>query len=213
MSKILIVRHGNSLSNIDKTFTGHIDSPLSELGERQAQKVCEFIEKNYKIDAIYSSDLSRAINTVKPFADRKGIKIQLDKNLREIYGGKWEGVKFSDIANEFSSDFSIWKETPGLARCTGGESYLEATNRIVDAVYKIATENDGKTVVVATHGGVIRGLQCRLSGLPLERMSEINYVVNASVSEIDFSDGILKWLGCCNCDYLNGLITEMPKGI
>ena len=213
MSKILIVRHGNSLSNIDKTFTGHIDSPLSELGEKQAQKLCDFLCNNFNVDVICSSDLSRAINTIKPLADKMGVKIRLDKNLREIYGGEWEGVKFSDIAQIYSSDFSVWKNTPGLARCTGGESYADATERIVSAVYKIAKENEGKTVVIATHGGVIRGLQCRLSGLTLKQMNEIDYVVNASVSVIEFIDDNLRWKGCLNCDYLSGLITEMPKGI
>ena len=52
MSKILIVRHGNSLSNIDKTFTGHIDSPLSDLGEKQAQKLCDFLYNNFNVDVI-----------------------------------------------------------------------------------------------------------------------------------------------------------------
>ena len=213
MTKILIVRHGNSLSNIAKTFTGHIDSPLSETGKMQAEKASEFIFQNYKVDKIYSSDLSRAIDTVKPLANKLNLTITLEEGLREIYGGNWEGAELSRLEELFYDDYLVWKKSPGLARCTGGESYEEATERIYNAVKKIALENVGKTVVIATHGGVIRGLQCKLIGLPLSRMKETDYVVNASVTEIDFVDGNLIWVKTNPTNYLEGLITSMPKGI
>ena len=68
MTKLLIVRHGYSTSNVHKTFTGHIDSPLSEVGFKQAEKVSAYLNENYKVDENYSSDLSRAIDTVMPLA-------------------------------------------------------------------------------------------------------------------------------------------------
>ena len=79
MTTILIVRHGFSESNKLKTFTGHIDAPLSDVGVEQARLTCEYIEKNYIIDNIYSSDLSRAVNTLKPLADALGIEIIKEK--------------------------------------------------------------------------------------------------------------------------------------
>lgn len=213
MTKILLVRHGNSLSNVAKTFTGHINSRLSEMGEKQAERACEFILKNYKVDIIYSSDLSRAVNTVKPLANALNIPIHTDENLREIYGGKWEGVQFSKLEELFYDDYSVWKKTPGLARPTDGESYEEAQTRFYNSVKKIAEDNPNKTVVIASHGGVIRGLQCKLMGLPLSRLNEIEYVVNASVTEIDFNDEKLVWARTNPTEYLDGLITSMPKGI
>lgn len=213
MTKILLVRHGNSLSNVAKTFTGHINSMLSEMGEKQAERACEFILKNYKVDKIYSSDLSRAVNTVKPLANALNIPIHTDENLREIYGGKWEGVQFSKLEELFYDDYSVWEKTPGLARPTDGESYEEAQTRFYNSVKKIAEDNPNKTVVIASHGGVIRGLQCKLMGLPISRLNEIEYVVNASVTEIDFNDEKLVWARTNPTEYLDGLITSMPKGI
>ena len=68
MVKFIVVRHGFSSSNLDKTLTGHLDAPLVEMGYKQGQAVSEYIFNNYKIDAIYSSDLIRAVQTVEKLA-------------------------------------------------------------------------------------------------------------------------------------------------
>ena len=68
MVKILLVRHGQSLSNDSGTITGQIDSPLSNLGLKQAELVSNYIFKNYSVNAIYSSDLTRAVDTLKPLS-------------------------------------------------------------------------------------------------------------------------------------------------
>ena len=213
MTKIYLIRHGNSLSNVDKTFTGHIDSPLSELGKIQAEKVCEFVYKNLKVDKIYSSDLSRAVDTVMPLSKKLGIDVITDKGLRGIYGGKWEGEVFANLPQKYPQDFSVWQKTPWKARCTGGESYPEATQRVVKSLTNIAESNVYKTLVIATHGGVLRSFQCSAMGLPLNRMSEISCVVNASVSEVEYDNSTFKWIKCFETDYLEGLVSEMPKGI
>ena len=212
-TKIYIIRHGNSLSNVDKTFTGHIDSPLSELGKLQAEKVCSFVLSNLKVDKIYSSDLSRAFNTVLPLAKKLGMDIVTDKGLREIYGGKWEGELFADLPTKYPQDFLVWQTAPWNAKCTDGESYVEANDRFVDCLSKIANDNSNKNIVVATHGGILRSFQCCAMGLSLDKMGKISYVVNASVSEVEYEDGVFKWIKCFDTDYLEGLVSEMPKGI
>lgn len=213
MTKFIVVRHGNSVSNIDKTFTGHIDAPLSEVGLEQAARVSKYIFENYQIDKIYSSDLSRAVNTVKPFAEKVDIEIIKEKDLREIYGGKWEGVKFASLPELFAEDFKVWQESPGLARPTGGESYREAQERVVQVFNRIAEGNPNKTVVVATHGGLIRALECYALSVPLEEMSKVPFVVNASVSEYEINNGQFRLLKTNLSDFLGDLQTAMPKGI
>ena len=96
-TKIILVRHGESLGNHDKKFLGHFDLDLSQLGYKQA----ELVGKHFKdiiVDAIYSSDLKRAYNTVLPVSKCKNIPIITSKNLREIYAGSWESLTFSDIS-------------------------------------------------------------------------------------------------------------------
>lgn len=213
MAKILIVRHGNSLSNVDKTFTGHLDALLSDVGLEQALKVSEYLFNNYKIDKIYSSDLSRAVDTIKPLADMMNLEIIKEKDLREIYGGKWEGVKFLDLPELFPEDFKVWQESPGLACPTGGESYRQAQERALAVISRIAKENPKKTVVVATHGGLIRAVECHALSVPLEEMSKVPFVVNASVSEYIVEDGKFQLLRTNLSDFLGDLQTAMPKGI
>ena len=213
MTTILIIRHGFSESNKLKTFTGHIDAPLSEVGVEQAKLTCEYIEKNYEIDKIYSSDLIRAVDTVKPLAKSLGLEIIKEKGLREIYGGKWEGVAFEKLPELFPEDFKVWKENVGLARCTGGESYIESQQRIIKTLKKIVKEENGKTIAIATHGGLIRGLECFLIGVPLEQMSKVSYVQNASISVIVYDGEKFTLKERDIVKHLNGLCTAMGKGI
>lgn len=213
MLKLIIVRHGNSVSNVAKTFTGHIDAPLSEIGKEQANRVSEYLYKNFKVDKVYSSDLCRAVDTVRLFSELAGLEIIKRKEIREVYGGKWENMLIADIPNKFPEDFKVWKENPGLARCTGGESYAEAQNRISAFVEEIAKEDDGKTVVMATHGGLIRAFECLVRGIPLERMQEVPFVFNASISVIEYDNGVYKLMKSNVTDFLADLQTAMPKGI
>ena len=213
MLKLIFVRHGNSVSNVSKTFTGHRDEPLSLVGEKQASRVSEFLFKNYKVDKIYSSDLSRAVNTIKEFSNLSGLEIIKDCRLREMFGGQWEGNLFEELPTLFPDDYKVWKDTPGLARPTGGESYEEVQKRIVKFVEDIEKIDDGKTVLISTHGGIIRAFECVIRGVSLERMQDVPYVLNASISVVEVNNGQYKLLQSNLTEYLEELQTAMPKGI
>ena len=212
MVKILVVRHGFSQSNLDGTFTGHIDAPLTDLGLKQGKLVSDYIYKNYKIDAIYSSDLSRAVSTIKPLADNLNMPIKTDKNLREIYGGVWEGKTIAKIKELYSSDYEKWHGYAEDMCPTEGESMREVMQRSKNALLNIARENQGKTVVVATHGGLIKALQGELMGLSVSQLKTFDYVCNASIMEIEY-DGEFKIVNGCISHYLGELLTEMTKGV
>ena len=81
-TKIIIIRHGFSETNKSKKFTGQMDIGLSDVGKKQAELVSSYLYDNYKIDKIYSSDLSRAVNTIKPLADKLGTSVVTNKGLR-----------------------------------------------------------------------------------------------------------------------------------
>ena len=212
MVKILVVRHGFSQSNLDGTFTGHLDAPLTDLGHKQGQLVSDYIYNNYKIDAIYSSDLSRAVSTIKPLADKLNMQIKTTKNLREIYGGVWEGKTIARIKELYADDYKKWQDYDEDMRATGGESMHEVMQRAKNALLSIASENQNKTVVVATHGGLIKGLQGALMGISVNELKNIDYVVNASVMEIEY-DGEFKIINECISHYLGEMLTEMTKGV
>ena len=213
MVHLILVRHGQSLSNVGGFFTGQTDVPLSPLGERQAEALGVFLRHNFAVDAVYSSDLQRACATVQPFARAAGLTIRKRASLREIDGGAWEGKPVEQIAREYAADYALWREDIGLARCTGGESVRQLQGRAVRAVEEIAAENEGKTVLIATHAAFLRALQCVWQGIPLEEMKDVPWVPNASVTKAEMRGRDVRILRLADVSFLHGAVTSLAKGI
>lgn len=182
MTRVIIVRHGQSEANANMIFAGHSDFPLTEFGHKQAKRVGEYLARNEKIDAIYSSDLKRAYFTAVPASELLGLEIIKDTRLREVYAGLWESQSTDYIEKNFPEDFNCWREDFSHVRCTGGESIIEVYNRIVPAICEISEKNDGKTVLITTHATVIRSFNAYAVGLPCDRTAEAPAVLNASVN-------------------------------
>lgn len=212
MTTFCFVRHGESRANVDKVFTGQTDVPLSDRGMRQAEELKERLLA-LKPDAFFSSDLLRAVQTVTPAAEALGLAVRPEKDLREIDGGQWEGKPFGTIARAYPEDYARWTENIGLARCTGGESLEEVQTRGLAAVLRIAQENDGKTVVLATHAAMIRALTCAFRGLPLSEMQRIPFVPNASLSTVRFEKGAFAIERYADVSFLGSDVTRLPENI
>lgn len=189
-TRLIFVRHGYSVSNDKKFFAGHTDVDLTERGHKQAELTAEYL-KNEKIDIIYSSDLKRAYYTALPISKMHSLPIIKDESLREIYAGEWEGLSFEELREKYEKAYSLWINDIGLSRCTGGESTKELLDRIFAKTERIALENEGKTVLIATHATPIRVLCTAAAGEGMEKMKDIPFVMNASVTRFDFEKGIL----------------------
>ena len=121
-TKLIIVRHGQSVGNLTRRFLGRTDLDLTETGVKQARLTGEFL-KNEQIDAAYSSPLRRALDTCREIvAFHPGLEIETEPRIAEIYAGKWENMPFTEVEEKYGHDFRIWKEDIGNAVCTGGES-------------------------------------------------------------------------------------------
>lgn len=189
MTKILIIRHGFSVTNKAKVFTGQNDVDLAPEGYEQAESVCRYIAENYKVDCIYSSDLKRTVSTILPLAKKLGLEIRTEKDIRELDVGEWQGRTVEDVRNEASEQFEAYRADPANHGCPGGENYTDVCKRALPAFERIAKENDGKTVAVATHGGVIRIMTCVFRGLPLDEVKNIPHCPNASLMVVSYDDG------------------------
>ena len=192
MTRLIITRHGYSEYNKTRMYTGQVDVALTDLGLRQAMRTAEYVAETYKIDAIYSSDLKRAMSTAIPLSERLGIPVIKEPLIKEIYGGLWENKLMPEIDRLYHDDYQLYKTTIGLARCTGGESLAELQKRALEGMKKIAEENDGKTVFVATHGGVLLTLASAWMGLPLAKMHETPPATNSSITEVTYDRGEFK---------------------
>ncbi len=186
ITKIIMVRHGQSQANAQSRFAGHSDFDLTELGKQQAQKAAEYLIALEKLDAIYSSDLLRAHNTALPFSNVFGLPVNDTADLREIYAGKWEGMQVDQIHAQYKEDFDVWHNDFAMARCTGGESVTELYERIVASVCKIASKHPNQTLLLATHATPVRAIECYSHGLSAEHMGEIAFVRNSALSIFEY---------------------------
>ena len=188
MTTLIIIRHGYSMGNKEKKFTGQNDVPLDEIGFQQAESTAKYIIDNFKVDAIYSSDLSRAYETVKPISNAIGLPITTLTALREVNVGSWQGKLISEIEKEFPENLKLYKKSPGLIHFDNGESYKELIIRVQKAMEQIAEDNDRKTVVIGTHGGVIRALRAAWNKIPLDKLGSVLHVPNGSVTIVEYEN-------------------------
>ena len=183
-TKIIFIRHGESLGNANKTFLGHTDLDLSELGYKQAEATAKHL-KDEKIDVIYSSDLIRARNTAIPNAKIRDLDINFSEKLREMYVGDWENQTFDQIIEKWGSEvfFDEWKNKFGTFRFPNGESIEEGGTRFYNEVLSIIKQNEGKIILIAAHAAVIRAFWGIISDIPWENLAEtFNFPSNASYS-------------------------------
>ena len=211
-TKIIMIRHGQSVGNFERRFLGHTDLDITEIGYKQADRVCEFL-KNEHIDVIYSSDLQRAVHTVEPLAKVKNLQIVKDKGLREIFAGDWENVEVDRLYSEFGDDFHFWKNDIGNARCTNGESVLELKERIFKRITEIAKENSGKTVCIGTHATPIRVTRAAVENVSKDDMKNIPWANNASITRLDYNDGKFTLVSYGYDEFLGELKTEFVKNL
>ena len=208
MINFIILRHGLSKFNKARIFQGQYDVELDEIGVAQAERNAEYIVRNYRIDKIVSSDLSRAYCTAKPIADRLGLPIETMKDLREIDVGRWSGCPIADIEKLFPEDYAHYRKSVGDSRPTGGESLAELRARVKTAFERIAKENDGKTVLVTTHGGVIRAIVAEWTGVPYDEMRSVPIVRNASITLATYDNGVATFSQIGENAHLGDLATE-----
>ncbi len=214
MTKIIFVRHGQSVGNLEGRFYGHCDGALTEKGREQARKAAEYL-KDTRIDVAYASDLIRAFETGKIVAEGHGLDVIPDSELRELYAGEWENRKFEELPVRFPESIRIWVTDIGNSRPDGGESVRELSERIRRAVWRIAEENEGKNVLIATHATPIRALACEWQGKAIEEMQNIEWVKNASVTIVNYDtvNHTTEVELYDEASFMGDMITALPKGV
>lgn len=199
--RLILLRHGYSAFNKLACLTGQFDAPLDAVGHEQAEKASEYILQNFVVDKIYSSDLCRAVNTAKPISDALGLPIIKSAALRELDLGKWQGMKISEVGEKYPDVYPLCV-TDSSVPFGGAESYDDLIKRASDEIKRIATENNGKNVLVATHGGFIRALLFAFGYQNAKSVFDIEHITNCSVTVIDY-DGEKSDFICVNKnDYL-----------
>jgi probable phosphoglycerate mutase len=188
VTTLLLVRHGETDWNRDHRWQGHSDTPLNESGRRQALELAATLDPP---DRIYTSDLSRAVETAAILAARLGSPVVPDQRLRERGFGAWEGLTTPEIEERFAADLARWRagEGAGAADAEAFEAFAERVGSFLDDV--LASEA-GKEVLVVAHGGTIRVIHALARGLDYVRdHRSIPAVDNCVPSKYAFRNGKL----------------------
>ena len=189
MTTIFLARHGESDWNVEKRFQGHSDRPLTERGRVQAHALADLVGSE-KIDAVYTSPLSRARETAEIVAARAGLKAVALPELREVDTGSWSGLSRADVEARFPEGFARWRS--GGSGWEDGESYEEMAERVIGALRKIAEDHPDGRVLVISHGGPIRAIHAAAEGLAIKDYRRLKPVEpNARLSAVAVENGRL----------------------
>ncbi len=212
MTRLIMIRHGQSAANFQSRFAGHSNFELTDLGRQQAECAAKYLRKiGEKPDVIYSSDLLRAHSTAEPIAKEFGLPINDTEGLREIYAGSWEAMKVEDIYERYTEAFTTWRMDIANARCTNGESVAELYARIVDFVCRLAKENDKKTILLASHATPVRAIDCFSRGWGAERIGDVQFVRNSAINIFEYENGVITPVRVDIVDHLDpSLVTAVP---
>ena len=213
MTRLILVRHGQSEANRQVWWAGHTDAPLTELGRAQAAAAARYLSTREHIDSVYASSLSRAMETARPTAEAFHLPIIPEQGLREIFAGDWEGIPFSVINEKYGADRGLWYTDLANALCTGGETVAEVYHRVVATVTRIAKENDGKTVLIASHWTPILCMICRALQKPFAEIGTCPEPVNASIQILRFENGEFSPEQLNITDHLEGILSPKRKKV
>ncbi|MGQ9818849.1 MAG: 2,3-bisphosphoglycerate-dependent phosphoglycerate mutase [Candidatus Kapaibacteriales bacterium] len=180
MALLILVRHGESEWNLQNRFTGWVDVDLSPRGVEEAHKAGRILKKaNYRIDAVFTSVLMRAIRTTEIILEELGLNgmhYEKDMALNERHYGELQGLNKQEIGEKFGMEqLKIWRRSYDIAP-PGGESLKDTQNRVLP-YYHTHIEpllRNNKNVLVSAHGNSLRALVMYLENLTKEEVMELN---------------------------------------
>jgi alpha-ribazole phosphatase len=194
MLHLILVRHGETEWNAQRRYQGQMDVPLSDLGRRQAKLVAERLF-GQKIDAVYASDLERAMETAQVIAEKNGLKISTDPRLRELKFGILEGLTFDEAEAQYPEMIAAWLEdfnnTP-----EGAETIQSFNKRVVSLVDDLKKKHDEQILLIVGHGGSLSEILRVVLDLSREKRWYLE-MENASLSEVSIAEDYVS-LKCLN---------------
>ena len=171
MIEMWLIRHGQTDWNLANIVQGQSDIPLNRTGIAQANALALKL-KGTKFDAIYSSDLSRALTTANIVAEQLNLPVNTDPRLREIRQGAWEGSAIAEIKATYPDEFDRKNENPNIPVSPGAETVTEVVTRITQAAHDIHAAHDDQRVLLFSHGFVIATLYCVANGIPIQEAGQ-----------------------------------------
>jgi probable phosphoglycerate mutase len=201
VTRLVVVRHGETAWNRDTRIQGHTDVPLNERGHWQAQRAALAL-RDEGVGAVYSSDLLRAADTAQAIAQACGVPLHFDAQLRERHFGRFEGLTHDQILAQWPEEGRRWRERDPSYGPEGGETLQQFYERCINAAARVAGLHPGQAVAVVAHGGV---LDCFYRAATHVGMSSPRtwQIANASINRLIHSPegfGLVGWADTAHLD-------------
>lgn len=184
---ILLVRHGQTESNVEGYYMGRLDEDINQTGYAQARALAARLA-NQPIDTIYTSPLRRTFSTASVLAEPHKLELKVLDDLIEIHQGDWEGMHVDKISQGWPEQWRHTRTDPTDFTMPNGESFKEVTERSVRAFNKIVADNPDKQVALVAHEIVVKVIIVYALGTTNNIYRHFD-LSNASLSVIRVADG------------------------
>lgn len=188
-TRVLIARHGQTVSNREGRFCGHSETPLTALGIEQARALAQRLATT-RVDAAYTSDFSRALDTAAIVLEGREITPAADPDLRELHYGEWEMQREREVARTHREEFRRMVTEDPAWWPPGGETVAMVRARTWRALSRIVARHRHETVLVITHGTAINCMLAEVLGMDLGHTFRFE-VANCALSEVAVRGGRL----------------------
>ena len=189
VTRLYLVRHGATQLTAEDRFSGAHGVELSQEGRYQAARLGVRLQHE-GITAIYSSPLSRTVETARNIAEPCGLAIETRDGLQEIRHGRWEGLTRREVEKLYSDEYAAWEEDPFTFAPEGGESGVAVLARALPVIREIVTRHQGARVVVVSHKATIRLVLSSLLGFDARGYRDRLDQAPASMNVLDFRDPV-----------------------
>ena len=184
MTTIYLVRHAEAEGNLYRVLHGRYNSIITAQGYRQLSALKRrFLEVD--LDAVYASDLFRAMTTAAALSLPKGLSTRPMAALEEVDTGVWECRTWAELAREEPEMNYNFNKAPDLWQVEGSETFAQVRERMVGAVRSIAAAHPGGTVAAVSHGAALRTLLGSLQGMSLREIGQTGHCDNTAVSKLE----------------------------
>jgi len=163
MTKLMLIRHGDTDWNVGEIFRGRVDVELNEIGVKQAELLAKHLADE-RIAAIYSSPLKRALKTTETIAKPHSIDVTIAPGLIDFDYGEWQGLSHDTVKEKYRVLYDEWLNNPHLVKVPKGESLDDVRERVLRLIDRVIIKHEG-TVVLVSHRVIGKVLICALLGL------------------------------------------------
>ena len=189
MTRLVLIRHGQTAWNKSGKYQGQSDVALSEEGLEQARCLAEHFPVE-KLDAVYASDLSRAMVTAETVAQKFGLEVRPEPAFRELSFGKWEGLTYAEIVAGWPEAMANFLTHPDIMEIPQGESFPQVQQRAMTRLKEIVAEHEPHDHIVGifAHGAVLRTILTGIMQMPLSQVWTLSQY-NTAVNIVRFDEG------------------------